>query len=160
MQIDDSWYVRPKDVKERVSAGGVVVRLDGDQILVLVARERGRPGGYLPKGGIKKGETLEEAAKREIEEEAGVSDLTLLDSLGTLERLNFRRTRWVKTHLFLFITSQIDAVPTEPDRHDRPLWCPIRDVSIIIWPEQRRLIEKNRRMIVEAAKSACDEARA
>ena len=54
-------------------AGGVVARtIDGERKYLLVEASR-RPGQWvLPKGHIEPGETPEEAAVREVEEEAGV----------------------------------------------------------------------------------------
>jgi diadenosine hexaphosphate hydrolase (ATP-forming) len=51
------------------SAGGVVT--DGHGRIALV-RERDRPGWALPKGRVEPGETLEEAAVREVLEETGL----------------------------------------------------------------------------------------
>jgi ADP-ribose pyrophosphatase YjhB (NUDIX family) len=68
-----------------ISAGGVVVR-DGDRgrELLLI---RARAGGYeLPKGHIEWDELPEEAAAREVREEAGVeSELEVGPELGRLE---------------------------------------------------------------------------
>ena len=155
--IDDSWYVRPPDLKDRAAAGGVVVRRNGEDVLVLLARSRGFDKYFLPKGGVEPGEPIEQAARREIEEEVGVTDLALLDDLGSLARVNFARTRWVTTHYFLFLTRQIEATPTDADRHPPPHWHPIDQLPEIFWPEQRRLIESNRDRIVSAATAnACD----
>ena len=37
--IDDSWYVRPHAVPERVGAGGVVVRVEAGKLLVALVTE-------------------------------------------------------------------------------------------------------------------------
>ena len=155
--IDDSWYVRSNGLKDRAAAGGVVVRRDGKNVLVLLGRSHGLGKYFLPKGGVEPGELVEKAARREIEEEVGVTDLTLLDDLGSLARANFTRTRWVTTHYFLYLTRQIEATPTDADRHPPPHWYPIDQLPEIFWPEQRRMIESNRDRIVSAAMAnACD----
>jgi 8-oxo-dGTP pyrophosphatase MutT (NUDIX family) len=61
-------------VQREISAGGVVYRRDGDEIEVVLASRRTRRGDLawgLAKGGIEAGESLEEAAVREVLEETG-----------------------------------------------------------------------------------------
>jgi 8-oxo-dGTP pyrophosphatase MutT (NUDIX family) len=61
-------------VQKEVSAGGVVYRRRGDEIEVVLASRRTRRGDLawgLAKGGIEEGETLEDAAVREVAEETG-----------------------------------------------------------------------------------------
>ena len=55
-------------------AGGVVVRVVGDELQYLLVHASDNPEIWLlPKGHIEKGETPEAAAVREVKEEAGVS---------------------------------------------------------------------------------------
>jgi ADP-ribose pyrophosphatase YjhB (NUDIX family) len=147
--IDDTWYVRPSDVRDRTSAGGVVVRRDRQGIiLVALTGEPGFEGYILPKGGVKRGEPVLDAARREIAEEAGFTDLALLAEIGTRERLSYDRRRWITTHYFLFQTEQIDPQPTDPRHPYRVLWFDI-DVPLppMVWPEQRALLETERERI-------------
>src|SRR3970282_2922038 len=89
MGIDDSWYRRQPCIGAHDSAGGVVVRVEGEALLVALMREGGREFYSLPKGHVEPGERLEDAARREIEEEAGLEGLILLRPLGVRERLQF-----------------------------------------------------------------------
>ena len=73
---------RPPGVSDRTSSGGVVVRIADGQIYVALVGELGLTERVLPKGGVEAGESLEEAARREIEEEAGLSSLELIEKLG------------------------------------------------------------------------------
>lgn len=66
-------------VKRYIAAGGVVA--DYDRVLVL-----NRPSRHevrLPKGHIRPGETVREAALRETSEESGYIDLTIAGDLGS-----------------------------------------------------------------------------
>ena len=66
------------------SAGGVAVRSDGarQEIAVIRTAEEGR--WQLPKGIVDPGETPEQAALREVEEEAGLR-CRIVDPLDTIE---------------------------------------------------------------------------
>ena len=148
--IDNSWYIRPKGLRERHAAGGVVVRRDGNQALLALASERGHTDYVLPKGHVEVGEEIEYAARREIEEEVGISKLQLVEKLGIKERLDFRKTEWKITHYFLYLTEQIDAVPTDTTHHESMSWVPLDPLPTFFWPEQHALIKENTCQIWEA----------
>ncbi|MEM7230171.1 MAG: NUDIX hydrolase [Planctomycetota bacterium] len=149
--IDDTWYIRPSDVRDRTSAGGFVVRRDNNgTVLVAFAREGDHENLVIPKGGVDDGETTEDAAKREIEEELGIlaANLTTLTELGTRARLTYNRRYWVTTHYFVFITDQIDGTPTDTKRHwHGPTWVPLDDSPELFWPEQTKLFADNIELI-------------
>lgn len=147
--IDESWYARPDGTRDRTSAGGVVARREAGRLLIALVREAAYPDYVLPKGGVKKGEDREQAARREIAEEAGLTDLTLLGDLGTRTRLSFSRKRWITTHYFLFTTGQRDGTPTDRKRRYVTGWFPLDNLPPFLWPEQKELIEKNRSRIEE-----------
>lgn len=52
----------------------------GDYELLLVRKPRKRDAWQLPQGGCEKGETIEEAAIREVQEEAGISPTLIATS--------------------------------------------------------------------------------
>ena len=62
----------------------------------------------FPKGTVEDGETDEQAARREIEEETGLTGLELIDDLGTYERYAMNEdgtddtSRVKEIHMFLF----------------------------------------------------------
>jgi 8-oxo-dGTP pyrophosphatase MutT (NUDIX family) len=67
----------------KLCAGGVVLGDNGTIALVKSARS----GSWLfPKGGIEPGEDAEQAARREIKEEAGLEDIEYIDDLGEYVR--------------------------------------------------------------------------
>jgi 8-oxo-dGTP pyrophosphatase MutT (NUDIX family) len=152
--IDETWYTRPPGIRERRGAGGVVVRWERERLLIALVRGDGLSDLLLPKGGVEADETDEEAARREIEEEAGLTDLELLDDLGTQERLSYVRTRWQVTRYFLFLTTETVGAPTDTTHDYAVEWHPIDTLPRMFWPEQRRLIEVNLMRIRTAAKAA------
>ncbi len=152
--VDSSYYQRPANVPAHIGAGGVVARVRAGRVYVGLVGEGGPWGFILPKGRVEPGESLEEAARREIEEEAGLTALTLLRELGVRERLNFRRTAWKTTHYFLFLTRQARGYPTDRAHDYRLHWFPLDGLPEMLWPEQRALIEEHRADIRAAALAA------
>jgi 8-oxo-dGTP pyrophosphatase MutT (NUDIX family) len=99
------------------SAGGVVLNRDGR---VLVVNQNGTSWS-LPKGGIEEGEDALTAARREIYEESGVTELELIRELGSYQRYRIGKDGGVdksalKTiYLFLFRTTQLELSPVDAD---------------------------------------------
>lgn len=153
-KIDDSWYVKPSDkgFKVRCGAGGVIVRMEKEKLLICLVKEDGWDTYILPKGGTEDGETPLATAKREIEEETGLNDLKLVLELGVKERLTFDKTYLSKMHYFLFITKQKEGIPTDPFENYKPQWFDIDKLPPMFWPEQMELIEKNKEKIKDLIK--------
>jgi 8-oxo-dGTP pyrophosphatase MutT (NUDIX family) len=154
MATAPDWYYRkPANAKHRTGAGGVVARLEGGRIRVALIRDRGDHEYVLPKGGVELGETLEEAAVREIAEEAGFRKLKLLGELGVGERLGGKKAVWQETHYFLFLTEETEGKPT--DRRDWEVhWHDLDRLPDLYWQEQERLIQTNRGKIIDWVRGA------
>jgi 8-oxo-dGTP pyrophosphatase MutT (NUDIX family) len=98
------------------AAGGIVVR--GGRALLL--RKRALDEIVLPKGHVEDGETLEEAALREVREETGYRNLRLLANLGT-ERAEFdrpQRDEHVVRDETYFLMELLDDEREEARQHD------------------------------------------
>ncbi len=144
LTIDHTWYQRPPNLPETVSAGGVIVRLAGNTPYVAVVQEGKLPKYVLPKGTVEPGETLDVTAQREVAEEAGLTDLKLIAKLGERQRLAYSKDCWKITHYFLFTTEQTQGVPTDTTREYHLFWFPLNDLPDLFWPEQTDLIHENR----------------
>lgn len=106
---------RPHDrVQHLVSAGGVVYRMQDDQMYVVLCGRRSPKFWGLPKGTPDQGETLEQTALREVREETGF-DVELQAPLGTISYwFMYRGVRCSKTvHHNLMV-----PVGGSADRHD------------------------------------------
>lgn len=156
--IDDSWYKRPAGVDESIAAGGVVARVEQDRIYVASALEKGFDTYVLPKGHVDLGEDVEAAARREIAEEVGIQSMTLLDDLGTRERLDFGKTEWKITHYYLYLTQECDVKPLEADVHTEMKWLSLEETKTLFWPEQRQLIMDHKDSVVEKVRAAASSA--
>jgi 8-oxo-dGTP pyrophosphatase MutT (NUDIX family) len=98
-----------------VSAGGVVVR-DG-QVLVIVPTRRAADGSQvlaLPKGHLDKGETVLEAAIREVREETGVT-VELIRELGEVRYWYMRERRSVAKSVHFFLFGYVSGDPADHD---------------------------------------------
>jgi 8-oxo-dGTP diphosphatase len=89
--------------RDEVSAGGVVFRRSASGIEVLVCKASSYHKWVLPKGLVNQGETFEQTAVREVEEEVGVH-ARIADRLGEPEKYVYtaRGVRVFKSvHYFL-----------------------------------------------------------
>lgn len=85
------------------AAGGVVVRQEPDGPRVLLMYRRGE--WDLPKGKLDPGETVEACALREVEEETGLTGVTLGPFLtATRHRYEDAYGRWDKTTLWYLMS--------------------------------------------------------
>src|SRR4051812_38300304 len=99
------------------SAGGVVVNGAGQ---VLVVNQKGTSWS-LPKGHVEEGEDALAAARREIHEETGVTQLEYLGDCGSYTRHKIGadggedRSELKTIQMFLFRTKQAVLFPTDGD---------------------------------------------
>jgi 8-oxo-dGTP pyrophosphatase MutT (NUDIX family) len=139
--------VAPLRSATATSAGGIVVRVEGDRPS-LVAGMRRRDGDRrrgtwtLPKGTPKAGESTEETALREVEEETGL-EVRIVRPLPSIEYSFVQRgTRIHKTvHYFL-----MEPVGGDLAKHDhefeRVRWVRFEDAdSLLTFDTERALVE-------------------
>ncbi|MBC6439055.1 MAG: RNA pyrophosphohydrolase [Rhodospirillales bacterium] len=103
--------------KERSYRDCVGIVLINGSGLVFAAERMGMPGAWqMPQGGIDKGESPEEAALRELAEETGIVDVTVLQQ--TREWLYYDlpeplRKRWYRGQRQIWFAMQFDGRDSE-----------------------------------------------
>ncbi len=127
------------------SAGGVVVKGRGEELRVAVIRST--LGEWVfPKGEVEEGEGLEEAARREIEEEVGLRKLALRDGLRWTEHGFGREGKRFRNrvHWFLFEAGPRATMRLDPE--EEVLECgwftPKQALSLLTHASQRRLLRR------------------
>lgn len=98
-----------QEIVREPTAGGVVFRRDEKGAIEILLIQDAKDRWTIPKGHIEEGETAQETAKREIGEEAG---LTETDVLGWLGKIHFRYRRVDK---LVLMTTQIYLVRARGD---------------------------------------------
>lgn len=139
------------EFQKATSAGGVIVKLFNGEPKVLVLVTKDEKKGFLPKGHVEGDETLEEAAFREVYEEAGLKKLKIITNLGDYQRrVDKEGVKEDKTiHYFLMIPTTKDEKhnPLEDTRNIDFNWYPLNNLPEMYLEENRHVIDHNQELI-------------
>jgi FlaA1/EpsC-like NDP-sugar epimerase/ADP-ribose pyrophosphatase YjhB (NUDIX family) len=119
---------------------GVRVLVQNFESEILVVKQSYVPGWHLPGGGVDHGEDVETAARREVYEETGISELTDLH----FSCLKYNRTVSDRDHVAYFKARTNQALPTirNPEISEiQFLSCDV--ASEIVAPEHKKYILEN-----------------
>ena len=124
-------------------------RDDGRRWVLLIARRNaaGKPQWTLPKGGIEPGETIEEAALREVREETG-HGAVIGELLGTIDYWFVWRPDRIRYHKFVhYYAMRWDELPPgeRDDEAEHVEWVPLSIAPVrLAHRNERRLVERMR----------------
>ncbi len=134
-------------VRHELSAGGVVVRQENNLWLVALLKTEHKRGEVwvLPKGHVEpqKNETVADAAKREVQEEAGISDVSIKNELGiTRYRFQAENALVKKTvHYFLMTTGQHTLTAQAEEGLIDAAWFPIaKAIEVLAYDTDRDIV--------------------
>jgi ADP-ribose pyrophosphatase YjhB (NUDIX family) len=140
---------------DEFSAGGLIVDLAGEVprgALIARTERHGRLLWSLPKGHIEIGETPEQAAVREVEEETGIAGVIVAE-LGTIDFwfvAEGRRIHKTVQHYLMRATggelSDADIEVTEV------AWVPLPEIRAqLAYPDERGLVDAAGRLLADTA---------
>jgi len=131
------------------SAGGVVFRRFGAQKKILLLKKKDKEDKWiLPKGKIDVGETVPEAALREVQEETGLFDLKIISRLGQ-EHYFYRSytpgkdliAKWV--YYFLMESRKGNPSPQREEGFVKTRWFTFKEALFkIAYKESKKIIQK------------------
>lgn len=138
---------------EAVSAGGIIIRQTDSDLELLLIRDKRYTAWVVPKGHVEIGETLEQAALREIREEAGVTKATIIQKIGQFRRYVTRASEWKTIHYFLMHTAKEQPLGQPEDNRMETKWFPVTRLPEMYLPEQEKVIKENLETILQIKKS-------
>lgn len=107
---------------------------------VWLVRQTYMPGWFMPGGGVKRGETLEEAARRETKEETG-AELGAVALLGVYTNL----VEWKTDHNIVFLCKEFEF-KEKPDSEIAELRAfPLDELPEGLWPGHRLRLQEYQR---------------
>jgi 8-oxo-dGTP pyrophosphatase MutT (NUDIX family) len=137
---------------EQVSAGGVVFRINKGSAEVAIVRIVPEMRWQLPKGIIDPGETIEEAALREVREESGI----VADLVAPIETIEYwfvadrngERIRYHKFVHFFLMSCKAGDVADHDHEVDEARWVDIETaVEMLEFKSERDVVTKAAAMI-------------
>ena len=140
--------------RREVSAGGVVFRPGGEAPAFLLILDGHRNWGF-PKGHLIGDEQPLDAARREVTEETGLSDLVLHGELGTIDWYFRSRGRLVHKfcHFFLFESVTGEPVPQRDEGITCCAWHGVADArSHLGYANARELLRRAEAMVSQLSR--------
>jgi diadenosine hexaphosphate hydrolase (ATP-forming) len=102
----------------QISAGGVVYKKEGDLVLWLITQHSEHKGWVFPKGLVgdtNKGESMETAALREVEEEGGVK-ARIVEHTPVETHYEYKwEDELIKKTVFYFVMEYLSGDPADHD---------------------------------------------
>lgn len=139
-------------VERLVSAGGVVVRNGPESVEVVLCGRKEPELWSLPKGTPDPGESLEETAIREVQEETGLEVVIR----GPLDDITYwfarpeERVRCHKTVHFYLMTPRGGALDRHDPEFDEVRWFRAEEaLKVMTYPNEAKVVEKALNLVEE-----------
>jgi ADP-ribose pyrophosphatase YjhB (NUDIX family) len=104
---------------------------------VLLVRHVYQGGWFMPGGGMKRKETLEQAARRECYEDAGV-EMQKIDLFGIF----FNYSEWKSDHIALFLSEEFTMTDKKDSEIAEKRFFPLEDLPESLGSGHRRRLQE------------------
>jgi ADP-ribose pyrophosphatase YjhB (NUDIX family) len=135
------------------SAGGLVVDTETGQAAVIGRLDRrGRLLWSLPKGHVEHGETVEQAAVREVAEETGI-DSAVVAALGSIDYWFVAEDRRIHKTVHHFLLRAVGGKLSDADYEVAEVaWVPLADLPArLAYADERRLVQRATTLLADSA---------
>ncbi len=138
--------------KVQISAGGVAFRNEGEQVEVALISVGENNRWQLPKGLVDSGESTEEAAVREVREEAGV-EADLLERIDKVEYWYYwkedgQRVRYHKFVYFYLLRYKSGDTRDHDHEVNEARWIEIGDaIKMLAFKSEKEIVRRAKEMI-------------
>lgn len=144
--------------REETSAGGLVVDRSGPEPRAALIARAGRDGELrwcLPKGHVESGETLEQTAEREVEEETGIR-CRVLAPLGTIDFWFTHDAHRIHKTVHHFLLERTGGELSDADIEvDQVAWVPLDDVvDLLAHRDEQDLVRSQADTLTELARAS------
>ncbi len=144
--------------KRQVSSGGLVYHDREGKIevaLILRRASSGQPVWTLPKGWVEPGESLEDAALREVKEETGVT-ARIIDNLGDIRYQFYSKEEksYIQKTVHFYLMEYLSGDTADHDHEVEEVgWFPLEEAEgKMTYPTERTILQKGRERLMMVGK--------
>jgi 8-oxo-dGTP pyrophosphatase MutT (NUDIX family) len=135
--------------KTATSAGAIILREFGGELKIALAHHKNSEKEWvLPKGHVEPDETIEQAALREIHEEAGLTKVQLINHLGTINRQSVKSNgdiedKTIHYYLAYALGQEQSQSPTDQRFIEVGWFSPQKALELIPYETDRTFIKQH-----------------
>lgn len=129
------------------SSGAIILReVEGQLKIALAHHPRATKAWVLPKGHVEEGESLEQAALREIYEETGLNTVQLIKHLGTILRESVKKNgdieqKTIHFYLAYALSTSPSQAPTDTGFVDVGWFSPAEAIELLPYENEQAFLK-------------------